>query len=260
MTFSLAGDDAPVSVYGLAKESVLLPCNCSNMEKPEFYWQKERDNKEDPEPILGYNNVLNISENYTGRVNIFQDENMNNCSLHLQNITVDDQGTYRCSYIAGSYHYSFVHLTIFERHYQHPPTTTSGGKTLFKCDFFLRNRNVKILWRSDGVFINSSLEINISSTETKDSFTGIHVFSSTLTTTQSNWTSEPKCVHNDVPVASGVVSPPPRKDPRSRLGMVFVFLIVLLLGLFLLSLHHWKLSRQPKSYQKTDCSCLSGGG
>lgn len=52
-------------------------------------------------------------DRYKGRAKIFVAENSNNCSLHLTDITVDDQGKYKCSFsIQEQYTRFFINLII----------------------------------------------------------------------------------------------------------------------------------------------------
>lgn len=101
-----------MTITGNLESSVLLPCNClqRNLDG-EFMWQMEN-----PRKVLLVKNTKNTS-NYNGgykdRAKLFLHENSNNCSILLTNITVDDQGRYRCKfYKEKTYMRVFVNLNI----------------------------------------------------------------------------------------------------------------------------------------------------
>lgn len=101
-----------MTITGNLEGSVLLPCNClqRNLDE-EFLWQRE-----EPRTILVVKNTKNTSNynsGYKDRAKLFLHENSNNCSILLTNITVDDQGRYRCKfYKKKTYMRVFVNLNI----------------------------------------------------------------------------------------------------------------------------------------------------
>lgn len=102
---SPAGDDE-VTINGILGESILLPCDCPNrVLSSELVWQME-------EKCGIYKNSI-INTSCKSQAKVFVDEHSSNCSLLLTNITADDEGKYRCNFVADDvYKYSLIYLNI----------------------------------------------------------------------------------------------------------------------------------------------------
>ncbi|KAA8588022.1 hypothetical protein FQN60_001216 [Etheostoma spectabile] len=109
VTLIVSGDGATMS-----EDSVLLPCACAERNlHEEFKWQMESPNKI---LVLKYNNTTpNVNPSYMGRAKIFLPEHHDNCSVLFTNITVDDQGEYKCIFHKQEeYQSSLVYLNVSE--------------------------------------------------------------------------------------------------------------------------------------------------
>ncbi|KAF3694737.1 Butyrophilin subfamily 1 member A1 [Channa argus] len=173
--------------------SVLLECPCSNRnENKDFRWQKEG-----PEKTTVFSSS-NFSELYKGRAKIFVAQDRYNCSLLLTNITVNDQGKYRCSFYSHeTYNRFFVYLKVqaFYRVCQKNSASNlndSSSAKDFHCDVAGHYRDAEIQWYLDSQLLTNSSTTSITYTYSLEDPTGLHIFSSKLTT-ELKGTSEPKC-------------------------------------------------------------------
>ncbi|XP_029968016.1 uncharacterized protein LOC115403295 [Salarias fasciatus] len=250
MVSVVSGCDPSTTVYGFLNESVLLPCNCSFVNSElHFHWQKEEKNAQ---AIIYYKGHPNITDKYMNRLTLFQEEKTN-CSIQLDDLTVDDKGQYRCSDMSSGYDCSFVHLVTLERFIQHPPVTGPGGQKLFKCDVFTHDPDFEIQWYLSGELLSNSPNTTISTISTSNAFPGIHLFNSTLTTTAS-WTPQPRCVPPVAPPKRGsIIHPAPPSTPSPpphRRRMWFIVPIGLAVALCLSFYHRRKIARQEMQYRR----------
>ncbi|CAK6959274.1 uncharacterized protein si:dkey-192g7.3 isoform X3 [Scomber scombrus] len=113
MVFIVSGDE---DINGVLDDSVLLPCSCPSRNlKKEFKWQMDKPEtaKIFKQRSLGFNV---FDDDYKSRAKMFLDENSNNCSLLLINITMKDQGKYRCTFsIDEQKTIIYINLSISEK-------------------------------------------------------------------------------------------------------------------------------------------------
>ncbi|KAM6954901.1 uncharacterized protein PEZ65_008222 [Lycodopsis pacificus] len=236
MVVIVSGDDT--TIRGFLEDSVLLPCNCSELDK-EFYWQMDAPN---PMLVFSFNNTL--LNRYKGRTKTFQSENRNNCSVLLTNITAEDQGIYRCWFHRQEMYTDFnVRLKVSASYTLcQTEESPSGGVKVFWCNVSGRYRESWIQWTLDGQLINSTTT-NITHTNYTDAVTGLYHLNSTLSP-KLNWTSEPTCdvkaknITAQTKVGCGE-RPGRSQDPRPQpvvwiRSCIKVIPAVSVLGLFLL--------------------------
>lgn len=104
----VVGEDS-TTIQGFLDKSVCLPCNCSErIHDGEFRWQIKGTN----DLLLKYNGTYHVGENYKKRVSLISPDESSNCSLLLNNIAAEDQGTYVCSYFNPGYITFSVELQV----------------------------------------------------------------------------------------------------------------------------------------------------
>ncbi|XP_030285308.1 uncharacterized protein LOC115588692 isoform X2 [Sparus aurata] len=179
--------DEEMTITGNLEGSVLLPCNClqRNLDE-EFLWQRE-----EPRTILVVKNTKNTSNynsGYKDRAKLFLHENSNNCSILLTNITVDDQGRYRCKfYKKKTYMRVFVNLNINASYdvcqddSADNLNANKSGKT-FRCNASGHYGEAEIQWKLGGQLLTNSPDTNITHTNTLDDQTGLYQLTSKLIT------------------------------------------------------------------------------
>ncbi|KAM7407284.1 hypothetical protein PAMA_003145 [Pampus argenteus] len=108
MVFNASGDDE-MTVYGVLRGRVLLPCSCPNINlDKELKWQMEQ-----PKKTRVYIKDSGFFGRYNGRGEEFLTKNNSNCSILLTNITQGDQGKYKCIFhIEEKYTSFYVYLNI----------------------------------------------------------------------------------------------------------------------------------------------------
>ncbi|XP_047457570.1 selection and upkeep of intraepithelial T-cells protein 4 [Mugil cephalus] len=229
MVLKVSGDEE-VDVMGYLGESVLLPCTCLDRdEHAEFKWQKGQ------EALLFMN--PNFGKNYNGRAEVFLNNNSSNCSIRLNNITVDDQGQYICIFHKkGIYTRMFVNLNVSATYTirQHTPLTLPGGGRVFQCDVKGRYRETEIVWMLDGEPILNSSTTTVHTTDTLEDSTGYN-FKSKLTI-NGGQTSEPTCNVTAKGITAAVISgpfptsssPPPVPSPNHHLWIIPIVCVLML--------------------------------
>ncbi|XP_068591648.1 T-lymphocyte activation antigen CD80 [Cebidichthys violaceus] len=251
MVVIVSGD--VTTIRGFLEDSVLLPCNCSELDK-EFKWQMEEPTKM---VMLIYNKTL--SNRYEGRTKTFLSEDSNNCSVLLNNITAEDQGKYRCLFHREEkYTYNEVYLNV-NANYSVCQTeeSLSGGVKVFRCNVSGSYREAWIQWTLDGQLLTYSTTTNITHTNYTDA--GLYHFNSTLST-KLNWTSEPTCDVKAKNISTTLNrdcgGPEPYQNPRPQAvdfmrNHFMIILSVLLLGLFSLLLLYFSKRLQRKQEVNT---------
>lgn len=97
-----AQGDSTVNVTGCKNSGILLPCNCTNR-TDELKWQKNIT-------LLYFNG--SITEKYQGRITEHLNEKKD-CSIVLNNITEEDNGSYWCIFKEGEiYSRNTVNLEV----------------------------------------------------------------------------------------------------------------------------------------------------
>ncbi|XP_028447705.1 uncharacterized protein LOC114564519 isoform X2 [Perca flavescens] len=218
----------------MLEDSVLLPCACSERNlHEEFRWQKEEPNgslvfKTNPA-------ISNFDSKYTGRAKIFLSENRDNCSVLLTNVTVDDQGKYRCSFRKQEeYQYFFVDLNV-SACYTVCQTPQSGSGNDRQCYVKKRYRETEIQWIVGGQLLTESNTTKINKIYTMDSSTGLYHFNITRMRTV-----EPTCHTNSIPTNIPGDQERNKRDPDSaRYRYLTTIPILLVLGLSLLLWRRW---------------------
>lgn len=227
-----AGED--ITVTGFVENNVLLPCDCSGRNLEAFSWQKDEKMH-----VTKYNNDnLNFGNNYINRVKTYFRGDSRNCSILLTNITLDDQGQYRCIFNRKErYTYINVDLNVCGSDIcQYTQSTPSGGK-VYHCDVRQHCREPEITWILDGETPIDSPTINIFNTSNLDKQTGPYYFYSTLKT-EHKFTSEPQCnvtCPETEPEVLQRLNTQTHQDPNHYLRTLCKFVpIVLILGFLLI--------------------------
>uniref|UniRef100_UPI0037E9954F uncharacterized protein n=1 Tax=Semicossyphus pulcher TaxID=241346 RepID=UPI0037E9954F len=249
MALFVAGDDDPTEAF--LGGSILLQCSCEAINSTQaFQWQKEKPNRE-----MVFKYPTSAYDTYTDRVKTFLDEeeNKNNCSILLSNITAEDQGTYKC------YYYKLNHSSVSMDHLNLKVSASydvcqkNSSAMEFQCDVKGRFGEAEIQWISDGMLLTNSATTNISHNYTWNAATGQYHFNSRLIS-KLNITSEPVCVvkANIIPVVIRRNCEPvdPEKHTQHHVWMYSIIPLMLVPGLFLAFLCCWYLQRKgEKTYQ-----------
>lgn len=99
-----AQGDSTVNITGCKNSCILLPCNCTN-KTDELKWQINVT-------LLYVNGSIFESEKYQGRIMEYLNEKKD-CSIILNNITEEDNGSYLCSFYEGEiYSKNTVNLEV----------------------------------------------------------------------------------------------------------------------------------------------------
>lgn len=174
----VSGEDEIVTTTAIFGSSVLLPCDCSNINLDKnFKWQMDEPKVE---KILFYNKSEQmIFDKYKDRTKVFLAENNNNCSIHLNNITMNDQGKYKCIfYRQDKYQYVFVNLTInVGCSICQSDTFSKDGN--FECEVRGRYCEAEIQWKLGDQLLTNSSETEITSSNAMDVY-GRYTFTSQL--------------------------------------------------------------------------------
>ncbi|XP_067113608.1 butyrophilin subfamily 1 member A1-like [Osmerus mordax] len=170
-----------VKVKGIVGGSVLLNCSCNNRDQTQFLnWQLG-----ETIPVLHsktVNDKHTLGERYTGRVNLSSSKD---CSLLISNVSVADEGIYKCSFFKPYYDYEEINLSVsasyhvcMEQVTEETLEVSRGGPKMFQCQASGGYPESKIHW-----YLNEKPLHNCSRTDRsrKDNFTGLFHLSSNLT-------------------------------------------------------------------------------
>ncbi|XP_071372272.1 T-lymphocyte activation antigen CD80-like [Centroberyx affinis] len=262
---SVSGNEnQEVILKGVSEQNILLPCSCSsrNLDK-EVIWQIKETT------VLHYQgNTSDVSASYEGRAEIFLTKNDSNCSLLLSNITLADQGMYKCNfhstvynqgYHHTEYNYAFIHLEVSVSYSicqkSGPGNDVNGNVRVFQCDVSRRHPEDRIDWQLDG----QPLEKPSTTDATYIAPTGLHHLSSNLTM-ELNGNSEPKCVVKNPAISTSIsYSCSKHTDPsiqdhtfvKSVVSSSVIVAVVLLL-VFSLVLYHCQTSKRVTEEKRAD--------
>ncbi|XP_051258664.1 junctional adhesion molecule B [Dicentrarchus labrax] len=235
MVLIVSGEE--VNITGVFKDSVLLPCNCSERTS-ELKWQKDYP---DAKLVL---KSSTFSDEYKDKAQILLSENSNNCSLLLTNITTADMGKYRCAFFTGKGQYNKILLNLGVVASYIVCQTED-----FQCYVSGHYPKAEIQWKLDGQLLTNSSTIQISTTYTWEPSTGLYHFTSKLNTTL-NGTLKPTCVvkAEDIPthLSYDCAKTGPRigdPPPKLRNRYFKIIPIMLVLGFSLVMWHRWKFSQ-----------------
>lgn len=219
------------TIHGFIGGSVLLPCNCTNINLTRgFQWQMETPNTKE---IYRYSKA---PEGEVDRITTYVNDDKNNCSILLANITANDQGKYRCSFLTQDEEYesSFPSLTISAKF-----NVCQKG---FKCDVEGLYGDAQILWILDGQSLTNSPTVRIINSSTRGD--QLHRFTSELisnVTINSNLTCSVSagsmsaditafCKPDPNPVAEEIFEPTEQKNNRIYFLTIPFFLVLIILA------------------------------
>lgn len=227
------------TITGFYGQSVLMPCQCSDrsLEKT-VTWQRDA-------PMLKIlthrKNTSTFDDRYKDRARIFLNEDSNNCSVLILNLTLSDQGNYRCSFFDPSYCYVNITLKVVASYtvcLQSISAPQGRGPKVFQCDVRGNFQGAQIDWELDG-----QPPPNASTTTQNHSSNGLYHVNSNLTL-QLDDASKLKCVVKNPKIlphtsdsCNGVKEPLSNnvsKDFITVLAAVLlaVFIIVIVIGIF----------------------------
>ncbi|KAK5621771.1 hypothetical protein CRENBAI_015267 [Crenichthys baileyi] len=99
--------DTEETVTGYLHQDLLLRCDCKGLNrKIGFKWQITM------EKGFCYLNSSSGDNTCTRPIETFQNNNIDNCSIRLTNITQEDNGTYVCIFTSKEYRRSIVYLMV----------------------------------------------------------------------------------------------------------------------------------------------------
>lgn len=209
------------------EDDVLLPCSCPERSlHREVKWQMEEPIKR---LLLKYNGTSITSVERKGNVRIFLPDKSENCSVLLINVSVSDQGQYRCIFHSKTYQKVFVNLNLsgksdsvfypsfhdefillwnwlshksktvtcrfFPARYkvcQNDSAKNLSDAKVFQCDAVGSYPEAEIQWILGGQPLEGSLNVNITHKKWQRA-PGIYQFSSTLIIKLNNETTQPTC-------------------------------------------------------------------
>lgn len=259
----VSGDEEVIE--GIFKDTVLLPCNCSerNLDQ-ELRWQMET-----PKTSLVFKHNRNTSkfnDGYKGRAKILLSENSSNCSLLLTNITVEDQGRYSCRFHTQSiYKRFFVYLNVsasYDVCLSEP--NVSGGLYVFQCNVEGLHREARIQWKLHGQLLTNVT--NITHTRNVEASPGLYRFNSQLST-KLNWTTALTCDVKAKDISATIKSGCRRKETviqvlsKAHVGRCHYFNIipiVLVLGISILLRRRWDTSQSLPGIWKVETHIIYG--
>ncbi|XP_044072523.1 butyrophilin subfamily 3 member A2 [Siniperca chuatsi] len=258
MVLTVSGDEV---IEGVLEDSVLLPCNCSDINlNEEFKWQMEN-------PLVlvlkYHSNTANFSGRYKGRAKTFLNKTNNNCSVLLTNITAADQGKYSCRFHReNQYQFLYVNLNVSASYSvcQRAPNNISGDLSVkdFQCDVSGRYGDAEIQWKLDGQLLTNSSTTNITNKYTRNAPAGLYHFHSKLIT-KLNMTSAPTCevkakgISTVISYECGAVNEPVRNPkPEYVVRYIKAIPIMLVLGLSLVLWRRCKFSQSLQRIQEVE--------
>ncbi|XP_035285921.1 hemicentin-1-like [Anguilla anguilla] len=88
-------DSEPIHITGFTGDSVVLPCTCTDVQrKPErVKWTAHPGGQS---TVIFPQSPPSVNDRYKHRVQVLHSISLGNLSLHLSDLTLSDEGTYRC--------------------------------------------------------------------------------------------------------------------------------------------------------------------
>lgn len=177
------------NVHGVVGGSALLNCPCEDRNPSNFLsWQLG-----DTDRVLHCetgSNITEVGERYADRVKLTE-----GCSLFISNLSVEDEGTYKCSFFHPHFYYTTIVLNVSASYnvcMDQIPEVSRGGRSMFQCKASGGYPKGKIQW-----YLKDKLLHNISKMDysEKDPATGLFDLSSNLTIVLNDSAdSQLKCV------------------------------------------------------------------
>ncbi|RVE58387.1 hypothetical protein OJAV_G00209030 [Oryzias javanicus] len=122
---SLVSGNPTEQVFSCPGGSVLLSCSCEKRDTSKYFsWQM--DNYMTIVSVFRQEDQ-DLTENFKGRVESFYEDDPNNCSILLKNVTYKHHGTYTCYYWTETFNNPSVILDVYGATNATPPASCSSA-------------------------------------------------------------------------------------------------------------------------------------